>query len=158
MRRDRNRNLFALGLALLLLAGGVMALQGTTLERADFTFNNSSEPESLDPKIVSGVPEGRVLRCLYEGLTNMHPQTLAPVPGMAERWEVSEDGKTYTFHIRKNARWSNGEPLTATDFEYSWRRFLDPDAPAKYAQLLWLVVKGKRLLLGPLSLLPCQQS
>ncbi len=143
MRRDRNRNLFALGLALLLLGGGVLALQGATVERADFTFNNASEPQSLDPKVVSGVPEGRVLRCLYEGLTNMHPKTLVPVPGMAERWEVSEDGRTYTFHIRKNARWSNGDPLTAEDFVYSWRRFLDPAMPAKYAQLLWLVVKGR---------------
>jgi len=143
MRRDRNRNLFALFLVVILLGGGVLALQGVTVERADFTFNNSSEPESLDPKVVSGVPEGRVLRCLYEGLTNMHPQTLAPVPGMAERWEISEDGRTYTFHIRKNARWSNGEPLTAKDFEYSWRRFLGPDVPGKYAQLLWLVKKGK---------------
>jgi len=148
MRRDRNRNLFALVLMLLLLGGGVLALQGATMDKADFTFNNSSEPESLDPKIVSGVPEGRVLRCLYEGLTNMHPETLRAVPGMAERWEISKDGRTYTFHIRKNALWSNGEPLTATDFEYSWRRFLDPDSPAKYAQLLWLVVKGKDYMMG----------
>ena len=148
MKRDRNRNLFALVLTLLLLGGGVMALQGTTMEKADFTFNNASEPESLDPKIVSGVPEGRVLRCLYEGLVNMHPKTLAPVPGMAERWEISKDRRTYTFHIRKNALWSNGDALTAKDFVYSWRRFLDPDSPAKYAQLLWLVSKGKDYMLG----------
>ncbi|MEZ5987964.1 MAG: peptide ABC transporter substrate-binding protein [Planctomycetota bacterium] len=143
MRRDRNRNLLALGFVAVLLGGGAAALSGTTDEKAQFTFNNATEVESFDPKVVTGVPEGRVLRCLLEGLANPHPETLRPVPGVAESWDVSDDGLVYTFHLRQDARWTDGEPVTSADFLYAWKRFLDPEEPATYAYILDVVKNAK---------------
>ena len=64
---------------------------------------------------------------LIEGLVSEDPKTLKPVPGVAEKWEVSEDGLVYTFHLRKNAKWSNGDPVTAQDFVFSYKRILNPE-------------------------------
>ena len=82
-------------------------------------LGNGAEPEGLDPHIVTGVPEHFILAALLEGLLSEHPKTLAPEPGMAERWEISEDGREYTFHLRANAKWTNGDVVKASDFAYS---------------------------------------
>lgn len=108
------------------------ALEG---EPADFAFLNQ-EPETIDPNRVSGQPGGRIASNLFEGLTVRHPRTLAPQPGMAERWELSADGRTYTFHLRE-ATWSDGHPLTSDDFRFGWTRLLDPATAAKYASMLY---------------------
>ncbi|MBK7643593.1 MAG: peptide ABC transporter substrate-binding protein [Planctomycetes bacterium] len=126
------------GLALLVLAG-----HGARLDPPDFAFVNPGEVASLDPASVTGVPEMKVLRFLYEGLLVEDPDTLEPRPGVARSWEVSPDGLRYTFHLREDARWSNGDPLTAEDFVYSFRRLLDPRTAAAYAYQLWYV-KGAR--------------
>jgi len=133
--------------ALLLLGGGlaaaIYAAGSGRLERADFVFSNGTEVQSMDPATVTGVPEGRVIRMIFEGLCITHPETLDPIPGAAESWDVSEDGKTYTFHIRDDARWSNGDLLTAHDFEWSLRRMLHPVTAAEYAYQLWYI-RGAR--------------
>ncbi|MEZ6021726.1 MAG: peptide ABC transporter substrate-binding protein, partial [Planctomycetota bacterium] len=129
---------------LAVLLGGALALaRGARLEPADFTFNNGTEVQSLDPAKVTGVPEGRVIRCLYEGLVIKDPKDLSPVPGVAKSWDISEDKKTYTFHLRDNASWSNGDPVTAQDFEWSMKRMLDPETAAEYAYQLWYVKGAK---------------
>ena len=134
-------------LAFALLASlGALALalaSSARLEPADFALNNAAEVSTLDPATVSGVPEGRVVRALYEGLCVKHPETLQPLPGAAESWEISRDRRTYTFKIREDARWSDGRPVTARDFEYSWRRMLDPLTAAEYAYQLWYI-RGAR--------------
>lgn len=84
------------------------------------------DPEGLDPQFATGVSEQNILRSLFEGLVKSHPETLEPVPGVAERWEISPDGKIYTFYLRKNACWSNGDALTAKDFLFSFRRLFTP--------------------------------
>jgi len=122
-----------------LLGGAILATRGARLEPADFVFNNGTELQTLDPATVTGQPEGRALRMLLEGLTVSHPKTLEPLPGMAESWEISEDLLTYTFHLRDDAVWSNGEPFTSEDFMYSYERFLDPRTAAQYAYMLWYV-------------------
>ncbi len=125
------------------------------IEPADFTFCNGTEIKSIDPAIVTGQPEGRIIRCLFEGLVNWHPKTLKPLPGVAEnivyledeqRWEcISEDGLTYTFRLRPDALWSNGRPMTADDFVYSFRRFLDPGTTqSQYVGLLYYVVNAEK--------------
>jgi oligopeptide transport system substrate-binding protein len=129
-------------LALVLVPAARLAL-AARLEPADFTFNNGTEIASLDPGTVTGVPEGHVLRAIFEGLYVKHPRTLEPLPGVATSHELSADGRTYTFHLRDDARWSNGDPVTAHDFEYSWERLLDPESAAEYAYQLWYV-KGAR--------------
>ena len=84
-----------------------------------------SEPESLDPAKSSSDTSDQVEGDLFEGLVALDPDENV-IPAVAERWELAEDGVTYTFHLRPTARWSNGEPLTAEDFVYAWRRVIDP--------------------------------
>ncbi|MGH8481019.1 MAG: peptide ABC transporter substrate-binding protein [Nevskiaceae bacterium] len=96
---------------------------------------NSVEPESLDPHRARGVSASNVLRDLYEGLTTESPAG-AIVPGAAERWEAAADGRSYTFHLRADARWSSGEPVTAGDFVESWQRLRAPATASPVAQLL----------------------
>jgi oligopeptide transport system substrate-binding protein len=139
----------ALAFALLAALGALALAIGSAarLEPADFTLNNAAEVSTLDPATVSGVPEGRVVRALFEGLCVKDPKTLEPLPGMAESWELSEDRRTYTFKIRNDARWTNGEPVTAYDFEYSWRRMLNPLTAAEYAYQLWYIRGAKQYTL-----------
>ena len=83
-------------------------------------MGNGAEPQGLDPHIVTGVPEHHVIQALFEGLVVKNPYTLEIEPGIAESWDISEDGRIYTFHIRNDATWSNGDPITAEDFRWSW--------------------------------------
>jgi oligopeptide transport system substrate-binding protein len=128
---------------------GVLALGGRTrIDRADFAFTCGGEVRSLDPHSATGVPEGRIIRALYEGLLGRDPASMAPTPGVAAAWEVSPDALTYTFHLRADARWSNGDPLTAEDFEWSFRRLLAPETAAEYAYLLWPVEGAREFTTG----------
>ncbi|TWT32384.1 Periplasmic oligopeptide-binding protein precursor [Posidoniimonas corsicana] len=124
------------------------------LPPADFSFSNGTEVQSLDPAVVSGAPEGRILWSIFECLVQLDPETRQALPGVAESWEVSEDGRTYTWRLRDDARWSNGDPVTAHDFYYTYRRFLDPLTSAKYAQAMWHVKNGERYTLGASVLKP----
>ncbi len=99
----------------------------------------SSEVTDLDPHIGTGLAESKVLAALFEGLVAVNPEGGAPLPGVAERWEISANGTTYTFHLRANARWSNGEPVTAPDFVGSWRRILTPTLAADNAQWFYVI-------------------
>jgi oligopeptide transport system substrate-binding protein len=107
-----------------------------------FTFNNGAEPETLDPAIMTGDPEQKIIFQLLEGLTTYNPKDLTPAPGVAEKWDVSADNLTYTFHLR-DTKWTNGDPITANDFIYSWRRALDPQLnggkPSDYAYQLYYI-------------------
>ncbi|RIK80155.1 MAG: peptide ABC transporter substrate-binding protein [Planctomycetota bacterium] len=130
------------------------ALNKGRLEPADFTFVNGTEVKSLDPAIVTGQPENRMINALFEGLVRWHPETLEPIPGVAERWEISADRLTYTFYLRSNARWSDGSPVTAEDFRYSLRRFLDPRTGAEYAYQAWSLRNAKKYSSGGRALRP----
>jgi oligopeptide transport system substrate-binding protein len=99
-------------------------------------FGLGSEPQYLDPHLASSVSANNVITALIEGLVSEDPKTLQPLPGVAERWDVSKDGLLYTFHLRKNAKWSNGDPVTAHDFVYSYRRILNPNLASQYASML----------------------
>ncbi|HPA18121.1 MAG TPA: peptide ABC transporter substrate-binding protein [Verrucomicrobiae bacterium] len=123
---------------------------GAARERADLVFINGVEPESLDPAIISGQPEGRLVMALFEGLTSRDAAGVVG-PGMAERWEVSPDGREYTFHIRGGARWSNGDPLTAQDFVRSWERTLNPLTTSPYSELLFSVDGAEDYAKGKLT-------
>ncbi|MGH7740732.1 MAG: peptide ABC transporter substrate-binding protein [Candidatus Eiseniibacteriota bacterium] len=100
-------------------------------------FSNGPEPETYDPGIAVGQPDGRVARILFEGLTVPNAQTLAPEPGQAYRWDLSADGRTYIFHLRPGLEWSDGTPLTAHDFVWSWLRVLKPENAGRYASALY---------------------
>ena len=107
-----------------------------------FHFGNGAEPTDLDPQAVSGVPEHKIISALFEGLASEDPQDLHPVPAIAESWDISADGLVYTFHLRANAKWSNGEPITSEDFLLSYKRMLTPAFAAEYAYLIFNFVKG----------------
>lgn len=110
-----------------------------------------AEPKDLDPHIVTGVPEHRVLVSLFEGLVTVHPKTLEPMPAVAESWTVSKDQRVYTFKIRKSARWSNGDPVTADDFVYSWQRLLAPKTASQYAYQGYYIKNGKAFNSGEIK-------
>jgi oligopeptide transport system substrate-binding protein len=104
--------------------------------RADLVVLNGAEPESIDPAIITGQLDGRVAYCLFEGLLHFD-QSGQPQPGIARSWDISADRRTYTFHLRPEAKWSNGDPVTATDFVGSWRRVLLPETASEYAYILY---------------------
>lgn len=108
---------------------------------------NGAEPESLDPHRAESVPASNILRDLFEGLTLEAPDG-SIVPGSAERWDISADGLTYTFHMRSGLRWSNGEPLTARDFEYGLRRSCDPATLNEYASILYPIRNAEAVITG----------
>lgn len=102
-----------------------------------FLLNNGAEPRDLDPHVVTGMPENRVIKALIEGLAAEHPTSSEKVsPGMAERWEANADKTIWTFHLRE-ALWSNGDPVTAGDFIYAYRRILNPEFGAPYVGMLY---------------------
>jgi oligopeptide transport system substrate-binding protein len=111
--------------------------------RADLVIINGAEPESLDPAIITGQPDIRVVTGIFEGLTRLDPKTAGAIPGLAEKWEVSPDGLVYTFHLRTNLVWSTGAPITADDVIYSWLRALDPVTASDYAGQLYFLKNGE---------------
>jgi oligopeptide transport system substrate-binding protein len=98
-------------------------------------YVTGSEPESLDPQIPNGQPEARILVAMYDGLVEYDPKTMEPIPAIAESWEIGKDGTEYLFHLRKNARFSNGDPITAKDFAYTFRRGFAPELASRNAYL-----------------------
>src|SRR5438105_799338 len=93
----------------------------------------------------------RIVHALFEGLVRLNPHSGEAVPGLAKRWEKSADERTYTFHLRSNAVWSTGEPITASDVVYSWRRLLDPNTAAEYAGALYYVKNGEAFNIGKIK-------
>ncbi len=129
---------------------GVVALGLVTLawsareRRADFTYVNALEPRTLDPALVSWVDEFRLGRALFEGLARLNDRTFRPEPGVAERWLVSADRKRYVFDLRSDARWSNGDPVTAHEFAFAWRRVLTPAVASEYFYQLYPIKNAQR--------------
>lgn len=107
-------------------------------QRADFVFA-TEEPRTIDPHRVSWLAEIQIANALFEGLTRLDPRTLQPEPAVAASWDVSRDRRDYTFHLRPDARWSNGEPVIAEHFRYAWLRALDPATQSQYAALLFAI-------------------
>lgn len=109
---------------------------------------NGSEPATLDPQKVEGTPESAILRDLFEGLVSSGPKGEV-VPGVAESWET-KDNKHYVFHLRKDAKWSNGEPVTAHDFEFAFKRAVDPKTASPYSWYLEIptIVNASEIIAG----------
>jgi len=111
--------------------------------------DNGQEPQTLDPHLAEGLPSAQILRDLFEGLTSESPEGRI-IPGAAIRWNISRDGKTYTFYLRRDALWSNGDPVTAEDFVYGLRRSANPATASKYAQVLLPIENAEEVLAGNL--------
>ena len=98
-------------------------------------YVTGDEPESLDPPVSTGQPEARIYMALFDALVEYHQKNLRPVPSLAERWDVNNDSSEFTFYLRHNARWSNGDPLDANDVVYSIRRAVSPELASRNAYL-----------------------
>ena len=107
-----------------------------TPKAQEFRWSNGGLPQTFDPAFAAAPPDTDAVRALFEGLTDYDPQTLAPVPAVATRWESSNDQRVWTFYLRDNARWSNGEKVTAQDFVRSWERTLKIGPLAPHTELL----------------------
>jgi oligopeptide transport system substrate-binding protein len=131
------------------LVGTTMLMMTATGAFAEVVFNrgNSADPESLDPHKTSTVYEANILRDLFTGLTAQNAKAEV-VPGAAESWTVSDDGKTYTFKLRADGKWSDGSPVTAHDFVFSWNRLVNPETAAEYAYMLAPVVNAEAINKG----------
>ncbi len=130
----------------------------TPPERNILRYVNGDEPESLDPAISSGQPEARIYMALYQGLVEYDPKTLNPIPALAERWDINNDSSEFVFHMRKNARWSNGDPITASDFVYSIRRALSPEIASRNAYLAYYIKYAQAYNSGGLFVLDPQSN
>lgn len=141
--------------ALLLSLGGLTLAAtlpaGVQLHaKQELVRNNGSEPETLDPALAEGVPANNVIRDLFEGLTAVDGSGKT-VPGVAESWKQTNP-QTWVFKLRKNAKWSNGDPVTADDFIYSMRRFVDPATASKYAATYGIfILNGKEVVDGKMA-------
>lgn len=156
MKTDRLRSLASLSLfALIGFSFGGCGPGGTAVERGDraqiLHAALGAPPESLDPHIITSVAGFDVMRAIQEGLISEDPRDLSPTPGVAERWEVSSDQLEYTFFLRPDARWSNGDRVTAQDFIFSFQRVLSPALGAQYAYMLFLVENAEAYHAGTLG-------
>jgi oligopeptide transport system substrate-binding protein len=120
---------------------------GGKRDKADLSLINGAEPETLDPALITGQPEGRIVNALFEGLLRFDRFGRSG-PGVASSWEISRDGLTYTFHLRLEARWSDGKAVTAGDFVASWRRTLEPETAAAYSYQLFPVAGAEEFANG----------
>ncbi len=130
------------------LAAVAWAVHGSHLPPADFTFVNETEVASVDPALITGHPEGRIAWSIFEGLARPRADNNLAEPGVAEHWDVSDDGRVYMFHLRDNARWSNDDPVTSHDFLYSFRRLLDPQTASRYSYQAWYIKNARRYNMG----------
>ncbi|MDX2188044.1 MAG: peptide ABC transporter substrate-binding protein [Opitutaceae bacterium] len=112
---------------------------------------NGAEPQDLDPQVITGVPEHHLMIALNEGLIGMAKDGAHTEGALAERWTISEDGRVYTFFLRKEAKWSNGDPLTAHDFVRSYQRLLTATLAADYSYMLFVVKGAEDYLRGKLA-------
>ncbi|MEA3366711.1 MAG: peptide ABC transporter substrate-binding protein [Planctomycetota bacterium] len=135
--------LVSLALAAGAVVGAVLIAHRSGGPPADLVWTAGTEVTTLDPGNMTALNDGRVAAALFEGLTVLDAAILEPRPGVAERWQVSDDRLTYTFFLRPDARWSDGRPVTAEDFAYSWRRVLTPETAAEYAYMLYPIRGAK---------------
>ncbi|HVF55034.1 MAG TPA: peptide ABC transporter substrate-binding protein [Pyrinomonadaceae bacterium] len=123
----------------------------------EFRWSDGGLPQVFDPARAAAPPDTDAVRALFEGLTDYDPVTLKPLPAIASRWESSEGGRQWTFHLRRDAFWTNGDPVTANDFVRSWKRTLRLREQAPHARLL-VNIEGAKEFVGSLNAAPQTES
>ena len=154
------KKLYSKSVALLAVTGLILTLSGcgdyqSNVESGNregtLHWGNGTEPQSLDPHIATGVPEHHIISSLMEGLVNKDGETLEPRPGVAKSWDISADGRVYTFYLRQDARWSNGDLHNAHDYVWSWWRALQPALGNLYAYMYFPIANAKAYYDGEIS-------
>ena len=143
--------LTSLTLVLLSSCEGDRTVDKATQEKI-LLIGNSDEPADLDPQVVTGVIESNIITALFEGLCVQHPEKDGiHLPGVAEKWQASDDFKSWTFYLRKDAKWSDGSPLTTADFLFAYERILSPEFAAKYSEMLYFITNAEAFNKGDLT-------
>ena len=154
------KKLYLQSVALLALTGLILTLSScgdyqSNVESGNregtLHWGNGTEPQSLDPHIATGVPEHHIISSLMEGLVYKDGETLEPRPGVAKSWDISADGRVYTFYLRQDARWSNGDLHNAHDYVWSWWRALQPALGNLYAYMYFPIANAKAYYDGEIS-------
>ncbi|GEQ22177.1 peptide ABC transporter substrate-binding protein [Clostridium butyricum] len=136
-----------LGVSVLTGCGSSNSSSSTGASGQEMTFNLGADIKTLDPALNQAVDGGILLVNLFEGLYKLDENQKA-IPGVAEKCDISEDGKVYTFHLRSDAKWTNGDPITAGDFEYAWKRVMNPETAAEYAYQMEYIKGAKEYTAG----------
>ena len=131
-----SKKLLCLALALIMLVAAFAGCRKANPNEQVLRYVLEAEPSTLDPALSTAIPESLVELQIFEGLTRLDRKD-QPVPGAAASWDIAPDGLTYIFHLRPDARWSNGETVTAGDFESAWKRALDPELASENAYMLF---------------------
>ena len=118
--------------------GKVVPPQGQVLR-----YISGTEPQTLDPHVLTGQPESRIAVAIYDGLVEYEEVTMGQRPSQAKSWEANSDGTVWTFHLRDDLKWTDGTPLNAHDYVYSWRRAVSPQLAAPYASIMYVVTNAK---------------
>ena len=154
------KKLYSKSVALLAITGLILTLSScgdyqSNVESGNregtLHWGNGTEPQSLDPHIATGVPEHHIISSLMEGLVYKDGETLEPRPGVAKSWDISADGRVYTFYLRQDARWSNGDLHNAHDYVWSWWRALQPALGNLYAYMYFPIANAKAYYDGEIS-------
>ncbi len=135
----------------LLLAVIALVAAGSLFAAGNLNINYGNEPPELDPQITTDTVSIQIINGVFEGLVR-YDNKGGIMPGMATKWDVSKDGKTYTFTMRSGAKWSNGDPVTAADFEYGIKRALDPKTASQYAYILYDILNAQEANEGKVGL------
>src|SRR5215203_7176354 len=146
MPTTKRSSILAVVLALALAAAAAAcggssegSAEGKQAEKQEITINWGAEPPSLDPGLATDTTSSNILLNIMDPLVRLD-ENLKPTPNLAESWDVSPNGKTVTFRLRPDGRWTNGDPVTAHDFEYSWKRTVSPELGADYAYQFYGIV------------------
>jgi oligopeptide transport system substrate-binding protein len=131
-----------LGVTVLAGCGSKAPDKAATANKQEVTYNLGADPKTLDPGLATDTTGMSILSNAFTGLAELDEKEQA-VPAQAEKWDVSDDKLTYTFHLRKDLKWSNGDPVKASDYEYEWKRILNPETGAEYSYALWCLKGGK---------------
>jgi oligopeptide transport system substrate-binding protein len=135
------RKTLSLLLVTALLFGAMAGVRTATAATVAIRWNNGAEPQTIDPALSTGIPEANTILQVFEGLTRLNKSNV-PVAAVAKSWTISADKKTYIFKLR-DSFWTNGTPVTAYDFEYAWKRALQPETAAEYAYQLYYIYGGQ---------------
>ena len=141
MLKKRFFKRLAIGLTALMMTTVLASCSGGDSSENKIVYNISEEEQTIDPGLNQSLNAGTLIQNSFEGLTRINPETKKPDPAAAEKWEISEDGTVYTFHLRQGMKWSDGQPVTAKDFQFAWTRALSKETASPYSEIL-MYIKG----------------
>lgn len=131
-----------LGMSILVGCGSNKGGDKAAASKQEITYNLGADPRTLDPALCTDTTGTTVIANAFSGLAELDENEKA-IPGQAEKWDVSDDKLTYTFHLKKDLKWSNGDPVKASDYEYEWKRLLNPETASEYAYALYYLKGGE---------------